>query len=296
MNATSKDVNAIAVIKNILLPTDFSRQSALALQIALPIARKYGATVHVVHVLREPVGLPVSAREGLHAAGIGNLNDAQDARAGLREIKQQLSGIPSEISTRTGDVWTELSAIIQDKQIDLVVAGTHGRSAFGKLLMGSVAEKVFREAPCPVLTIGPAVSGEPESITDLHEILFATDFSVTSLAALPYAISLAQENDARLYMLHVVEGTPQGSAEELKAQLRLLLPKDSAFLTAPRIFVEHGTPGEKIVALAEELGVDVIVMGVKRKPLMFEASAHLPLATAYKVVRESICPVLTLRG
>ena len=201
-----------------------------------------------------------------------------------------------EIVTRTGDVWAELSEVIRAEDIDLVVIGTHGRTGVGKLLMGSVAEKIFRHAPCPVLTVGPQVSGEPDSIADLHEILFPTDFSAESLAALPYAVSLAQSGGARLYLLHVA-GTAQPPREApLRTRLRNLVPPETALFCEPKFFLEFGPPAERILALTEELGTDLVVLGVKRTPLFFEPSTHLPLATAYKIVSQAICPVLTVRG
>lgn len=198
---------------------------------------------------------------------------------------------------RKGDVWTKLSRIVETNRIDLIVAGTHGRSGVGKLLMGSVAGKIFRRASCPGLTVGPAVSGEPDTIIDMHEMLFATDFNAVSVAALPYANSLAQENNARLYILHVVENPVRAVDENaLKDRLRDLIPKGAKLTSRPKVVVEYGPPAERILGVAEELAMDLIVLGVKRTPLHFEASPHLALSTAYKVVSQSICPVLTLRG
>jgi nucleotide-binding universal stress UspA family protein len=215
----------------------------------------------------------------------------------LVALEAQLAHVPHEIQIRTGDVWPELAEILCTRNIDLVVIGTHGRTGAGKALMGSVAEKIFRHTYCPVLTIGPSVSGEPESIADLHEILFATDFSEESRAALPYAISLAQRDGARLYLVHVVPApiAPE-TKQHLKARLDAMIPEGAEFTCKPKTLVECGMPAQKILETAEELGTDLIVLGVKRKPVHFEWSAHLPVATAYKVVSSANCPVLTVRG
>src|SRR6202165_2369410 len=201
-HVTGRSAEFTISLRNILFATDFSRQSALALTYALPITHKYGSKVYATHVMPEQIGLPASAREGLQAIGVQRASDTHDALASLRI---QLSSIPHEILSRKGDIWTELSKIVETNKIDLIVAGTHGRSGVGKLLMGSVAEKIFRRASCPVFTVGPAVSGEPDSIVDLHEILFATTRIAASVAPLPYACALAQENNARLYILHVAD-------------------------------------------------------------------------------------------
>jgi nucleotide-binding universal stress UspA family protein len=105
----------------------------------------------------------------------------------------------------TGDVWTVLSRLIRERDIDLVVLGTHGRTGARKLLMGSIAEKVFRHATCPVLTAGPNVSPNPEGKARFQPILFATDFGKESLEALPFALHLAEKGRAQLTMLHVVD-------------------------------------------------------------------------------------------
>ena len=107
----------------------------------------------------------------------------------------------------------------------LVVVGTHGRPGISKVLMGSVAERIFRQASCPVLTVGPNVSGEPEAIVDMHTILFPTDFSPESVAAVPYATSLAQEHQARVYLLHVTSGAVDDVPEvSVKTALHNLIP------------------------------------------------------------------------
>ena len=281
------------LVSNILFATDFSHHSNLALPYAVSVARKYGAKIHALHVLPETLGVPVAVREGLHAIRTPKHEDDQ----GIASLATRLSGVPHEILSRKGDIWYEVAKVVDTGKIDLIVMGTHGRSGVGKVLMGSVAERVFRQALCPVLTVGPSVSGEPSSIADLHEILFATDFSPESLSALPYAISLAEEHDARLYLLHVAESPMDPEAEVLvKSRMRNLVPAAAKLSSLPRAFIEYGAPAERILAIAEELATDLIVLGVRRIPLNFEPSTHLPLATAYKIVNQAVCPVLTIRG
>jgi nucleotide-binding universal stress UspA family protein len=279
---------------NILFATDFSRQSAFVLEYVLAIARKWGSKVYAVHVMPEPVGLTTSTREGLRAVGV---QPKSEIPVELEGLKKTLSTIPHEVLYPRGDIWFELSKIVEANKIDLIVAGTHGRGGVAKFLMGSVAEKIFRRASCPVLTVGPAVSGEPESVVDLHEVLFATDLSAVSMAALPYAISLAQENNARLYILHVMENpVTVGDENVLKERLRSFVPQEAKLTSPPKVIIEFGPPAQRILAVAEGLGVDLIVLGARRTPMYFEASGHLSLATAYSVVSQAICPVLTVGG
>ena len=275
-----------------LYATDFSRYSDAALPFALSIARRYGSKIFAVHVVSfSPFAnsSPTQAWQALVAQGV------REAQETMTRAKERWSGVPHETLLRKGEIWSELSKLIQEKEIDLVVCRTHGRSGISKILMGSVAENVYRHAPCPVLTIGPNVVGEPESVGDIHTILYSTDFSPESLAAVPYAVSLAHENQARLYLLHVTETPVSPLAErELAARLRGLIPPGSELDCAPKAFVDFGEPAHKITELAEELKVDLIVLGPRRSSRLVGLS-HLPHSTAHSVVSKAICPVLTVR-
>jgi len=279
-------------VRNILFPTDFSHESMLALPYALAMARRYGSKLYPVHISPEPLGAPASVREGMAALGA---SPEYDTEQGFALLEAQLPRIPYEMIFKKGDIWAELSEIISAKEIDLIVTGTHGRSRISKMLAGSVAETIFRHAPCPVLTVGPAVSGEPESIVDLHEILFATDFSESSLVALPHAISLAQQNGARLYLLHICEQSSPESEMALKSRLRNLVRPTIELGCEPKAFIEYGPPAERILELANELAVDLIVLGVRHPPNYLEATRHLRLETAYAVASQAVCPLLTIR-
>jgi nucleotide-binding universal stress UspA family protein len=286
-------LEAAISIRNILFPTDFSRESMSALPYALAMARKYASKMYPVHISPEPPGAPSSVREAIGALGV---HPRDETEQGISQLQAQLPPIPFEMVFKRGDIWTELSKIINAKQIDLIVTGTHGRSGIGKLLAGSVAERIFRHATCPVLTVGPSVSGEPESIVDLHEILFATDFSKSSLAALPYALSLAQQDQARLYLLHVIQESDAEPEMGSEIRLRNLLPPTIALACEPKILIQYGQPAQKILEFADELAVDLIVMGVRHPPSYLEATRHLRLATTYAVASQAVCPLLTVRA
>src|SRR5260370_42206260 len=113
-----------------------------------------------------------------------------------------MQGTPYEVLMPRGKVTNELGRIVQEHEIDLLVVGTHGRGGVRKLFMGSVADEILRHAACPVLSIGPNVSCKPNGEIQFHHILFPTDFSEESLAALTYAISLAEDDQAQLSLLH----------------------------------------------------------------------------------------------
>jgi nucleotide-binding universal stress UspA family protein len=290
---TTQTASRIITFDNILFATDFSKQSNVALPFALSIAHKYASKIHAVHVLAPPPlgNFPTIEVQALSAQA---LREAYDL---VNEIGRRLGAIPHETLLRKGDIWEELSAITEDKNIDLIVLGTHGRAGVSKLLMGSVAERIFRQSTCPVLTVGPNVSGEPGSVADIHTILCPIDFTAESMAAFPYALSLAQENQARLYLMNVVPGPVHESEEgSLIASLKALVPPETNLWCEPKAFIESGEAGDRILEQAEELGVDLIVLGIRPVSTLAGTRTHLGTATAYKVVSRAICPVLSVRG
>ena len=291
--ATQVESKRISV-ENVLFATDFSKFSNEALPFALSIARKYGSKILALHVISPPpLGkFPLTLEMQEIAA-----QALQEATEEMKGLEPRMRGVTHEMLVRKGDVWEEMSAIVKDRNVDLIVVGTHGRAGASKLAVGSIAERIFREAPCPVLTVGPDVAGEPGSIADIHTVLYPVDFSSESLAALPQAISLAQEHQARLYLLHVAPAPLSDSDEtSLRARLRLLVPPEVRLWCEPKVFVEFGDASQKILEMAEELAVDLIVLGTKHVSRFAAARTHLGMATAYKVVSHAICPVLTVRG
>ena len=290
---TTQTMSKVISFDNILFATDFSKQSNTALPFALSIAHKYASKIFAVHVIAPPPlgNFPTIEVQELAAQALREAHDY------MKELGPRLGGIPHESLLRRGDIWDELSNITKEKNIDLIVLGTHGRAGVSKLLMGSVAERIFRQSTCPVLTVGPNVSGEPRSIADIHTILCPIDFTAESLAAFPYAVSLAQENQARLYLMNVVP-TPILDYEEvsLMARLKALVPPEAKLWCEPKAFVESGDAGDRILEQAEELAVDLIVLGIRPVSTLAGTRTHLGTATAYKVVSRAICPVLSVRG
>jgi nucleotide-binding universal stress UspA family protein len=279
-------------LENVLYATDFNVPSKVALPYALSVARRHGSKVYVVHVINlSPFSSPgpTVALRAIEAQAI------REAKLDVMELSPALGQLPNEVLIRKGDVWKEISSIVDEKRIDLIVVGTHGREGLSKAIVGSVAEKIFREAPCPVLTVGPHIHGEADRFAGLHSILLSTDFSPASQAAVCYAASLAQVNQARLYLLYVAP-TEDAPKESLKAALWNLIPAGADLSFAPKVLVEVGDPSRKILDLSEELAVDLIVLGVKPPALFRRTSTHQSMATVCKVVSGASCPVITVRA
>jgi nucleotide-binding universal stress UspA family protein len=289
-------------LSNILFATDFSPHSNMALPYALAMARQYGAKLYGAHVLPPDDYLFVAP--DLRPAHVQLQEDLQ--REAVARLEEQIREVPHEALSGVGDIWSVLSRLIGEHDIGLLVVGTHGRTGARKLLMGSVAEKIFRQAACPVLSVGPNVSGKPSGKIQFQQILFATDLSEASLAALPYAISTAEEDQAELALLHVVEQPAAGikNVEVVRANLirRLeeLVPAAAEPWCQVKCLVEFGRqfapPAERILEVARDRAADLIVLGVRGSHGALSTVTHLGQTTAQHIVALATCPVLTVRG
>jgi nucleotide-binding universal stress UspA family protein len=152
-----------------------------------------------------------------------------------------------------------------------------------------------------VLTIGPYVPRE-RNVNKFSRIIFATDLSEESLAALPQATALVQDHKAHLTVLHVLDGTSKGmvdfesSADFAVRQMRALVPIDQELGIYPDYAVEFGPAADQILRFSEEHDADVIVLGVRAPRGRLGTATHLARTTAQHIVGHATCPVLTVRG
>jgi nucleotide-binding universal stress UspA family protein len=289
-------------LKNILFLTDFSEPSEAALPFASAIARRYNARIYALNVFW-PAPYVYTTPE-VTAAAIEA--EEEGAKLAMGRVQASLAGLKSEIIVERGmDIWSAVEQEIKELGIDLVVLGTHGRTGAKKFLLGSVAEEIFRRSPVPVLTIGPGVRSSAHNGGQFHRVLFATDFTADSVAAAPYAVTLAQENRAHLLLLHVMRRPDSRNDNEEKRfelsvaeaiqQLYDTVPTDAELCTPPEVAVEYGEPAERILAVAKKRRADLIVLGLRDAEGRIGAATHLERATAHKVVAHAACPVLTVR-
>jgi len=288
-------------LKNILFLTDFSEASAAALPYAAMMARAYGAKVTALHVV-----VP-SAYTYMAAEMSATLLEAQGdtAKTEMGKVEAELGGLPREaIIERNIGVWPVLKKLLPEREVDLIVLGTHGRTGLKKVVFGSTAEEVFRRTSVPVLTIGPGVRRNVNHDGRFQCVLFATDFNCVSSVAASYAVSLAEENQSRLAVLHVLPAPKLGrgnksvelSVAEALHQLGELLPSDAGLWCRPELAVAHGKPGAQILATAGRCEADLIVLGVRGMDTLTELVVRVDRAIAYEVVAHAGCPVLTFRG
>jgi nucleotide-binding universal stress UspA family protein len=285
--------------RNILFATDFSAASANAIPYVKRIAKHYEANLVALNV-HTPTVNPMTPPETWAAAEAAEEAREQQQR---EELLRTFEGIPTRVVMEEGGIQENLQAAIAKYHTDLVVIGTRGRAGLGKLLLGSVAEEILRTTTCPVLTVGPYADQTKGADGQVREILFATDFTSEKQAAAAYAVSLAEEFQARLVFLHVVPRLKPNDlvmasdvVESSKALLEKLVPEEANDWCKPEYFVEQGSPAQKILELARFRESDMIVLGVKPETGVPGAATHLPISTAHKVVSHATCPVLTVRG
>ena len=270
-------------LKNILFATDLSYLAEAGIPYVMEIARLYGSKVYAVHVRSRMAEW------------------AKPQESAIASLKERLKDVPNEVLVEEGDVRQVLLRQIAEKAIDLVVVSTHGRTGLGRVLLGSVAEAIFREAPCPVLTVGPRLARDPQWMLKIKEVLYATDLTPPSAAAARYAMSLAQENQARLSILNVQPPPKTGELVEseryVTSTLRLLqqlVPDEAQLWCEPYFLVEQGDAAEKILDVAGRHHADLIVLGIR--PHGVGVATHVSRPTAHRVVAGATCPVLTVRG
>lgn len=296
-------------IKSILCPIDFSDASRHALEHAIAIARWYNAGIVGLHVFNPVefgsvvIGAPTSVGEDVtFGANIAQMQE--EVLACLEPARA--AGVKTAGRVESGPA---ADAILDDARVlpaDIIVMGTHGASGFEHLVLGSVTEKVLRKAVCPVLTVPPRTFAT--SRVPFRRLLCPVDFSEPSIAALEFALSIAQESDAELTVLHVLEWQPDdeplpnlpfsvpeyGRHREGDALERLarLIPESARTWCAPAPRITHGKPYREILGAATEDRADLIIMGVHGRNAF---DIMLFGSTTNQVVRRATCPVLTLR-
>jgi nucleotide-binding universal stress UspA family protein len=281
-------------LKNILYATDFSPTAEAALPYVSAIATKYASKVFVVHVKAPDSYAMVPTDNWLVLAK----STEEEIKKEAASLHKRLGGIPHEILIGEGDTWSLISKVIQKQEIDLLVLGTHGRTGIEKFMLGSVAEMIFRQATCPVLTIGPHASEHGNRHVGLRKLLYATDFTPGSLAAAPFAFSFAQAHQADLTLLNVLEVPETASPQNEYARrlLKALVPEDAQLECTPKFVIRHGEAADKILEVAKEIRADLIMLGVRSAEGRIGIATHIARPTSHRVLIQAPCPVLTVRG
>ena len=292
-------------IERILCPIDFSDTSHHALAHAAAFARWYEARLTLLYVF---VNLPALDLPPM-------VLEESDRERLIGQMREFAAFVPPsvQIDCQVREERLVHEAIlgeIEASPTDLLVMGTHGRSGFQRLFLGSVTEKVIRKVKCPTMIVPPRA---PDIATDapveFHRLLCPIDFSEGSLAALEYAINLAEEADGKLTLLHVTElpaaltqealievdelaRIHETAVEGARKKLANLIPENARAYCSIDATVVEGRAYREILSRATEKKADLIVMGVHGRGaldlLLFGSTTH-------HVIRASACPVLIVR-
>jgi nucleotide-binding universal stress UspA family protein len=277
-------------VLTILFPTDFSENAQQAFPLACSLARDCGARIVVLYVVPPPLGhdqvlirtKPEEYYEGAWQA--------------IREVRAPDENVRLEYRLADGHAAPEILNVADEIQTGLIVIGTHGRSGLGRLLLGSVTEQVLRGAACPVLACKQSPAAK------INTILFPTDVSEASEAALGVAFSLARDYHARLIVLHVAAigpPTPYSAFERMLAEsaaYRSEVEDKLRHCQKPDcnadFRVEQGDAAEQIIRVAQEARCDLLVMGSHGRTGL---SRLVMGSVAEKVLRNASCPVLLVK-
>lgn len=298
----------------VLMATDFSEASERALEYAIAIAHRHGSVLTIAHAL------PEQPRERIPLDPLPHELDRRRLEAETQmkhlEEKPELRDLRHHTLLERGNVSDVLADEIQRDNIDLLVMGTRGRGGLRKVALGSVAEEILHLATCPMLTLGPNVRPAKPDTCEFKRILFATDFGVASNAAFPYAMSLAEAYQAKLFLLHMVPLMPVAdigpaaygpstyAAEqfikwqrtmrvESLEKLKALIPPENKLAVAPEYLAGMDFLPEGILDVAGDHDIQLIVMGANRMSAP-RAAAHIPWALTHELLCHAKCPVLTV--
>jgi nucleotide-binding universal stress UspA family protein len=142
-------------LKTVLVATDFSEPSEVAVKYGRALADAFDATLHVMHVVPDSMALPwATMADGLAMADVQKQWE-REAQERLEQLIVETDRLATRVTflTRAGDPVRQIVGYAAEQGVDLIVLGTHGRGPVAHMLMGSVAERVVRGAPCPVLTV-----------------------------------------------------------------------------------------------------------------------------------------------
>lgn len=294
-------------LERILCATDFSDVSGTVIPYGIEMAKKLDAKLYVCHV----IDLPAISVYG--ESVFDPLSHQQYfIDFARKEMDNRLSGedVDWEPLISIGQTTDEIARLVAEKAIDMVVTATHGRSGLKRFFLGSVTERLMRILPCPLLVLraeGMAEGEEFRGRFPFRNILVAYDFSKDSEEAFRTSLSIAQEFESNLHIVHVVEPTaykdflkfpgetgeplPGDIHDTLKENLLALVPTEAFNWCEIQAEILVGKPYAELVSYAGEKGIDLIALGVRGHGKVEEL---LVGSTTDRVIRRAPCPVLSV--
>jgi len=291
--AQSRPPAEFAGLKSILLTTDFSPASLSVVPLVSMLAKQQGSKVYLVHIIpSQPCPLTFDEIESIERLWRQSQRQIED----LSKVPE-LRDIPHESILGDGDVAGVISKIVRERDISMVAAVTHGRRGLKRFVLGSVTEEIIRTCPCPVLTVGPYLHASTPPKTTIRQILYPTDLSEHSLAAVHCALWLARELTAAVTILHVSGRQVTEDADRLQSLVRNEVQERLGPIpdrrVVPQFAIASGDPASEILQFAKSRGADMIILGVRKGPAW---ATHRSGNIVYRILAQAECPVLTVRG
>jgi nucleotide-binding universal stress UspA family protein len=279
-------------VKKILLATDFSPASEKAASYAKALARRFSSTVEITHIFDMSAVASygeaiVNERRRMSNETLERLRDGFSA-----------SGINARTTLPEGHRPSAgLLKIAKEHAVDLIIAGTQSRSGMERLLLGSTAEQLIRNAECPVLTVGPNARIPGKGPLVFQTIVYATDFSSEAAKAAIFALSFAQDSGAHLYFCHVLGLQTDTTAKTefldrtFQSALKRMIPESSYDWCSPECVVEHGNAAKAILEVAARVQADLIVLGARKASFWL---THIERGLTPDLLAQANCPVMTV--
>jgi nucleotide-binding universal stress UspA family protein len=288
-------IDSIPSIKGVLLATDFSVASQAAFNTALRLCKTLRASLCILHVFEYANAVP--AETGGQLLELDRIYEK--AEASLDDMVQtaRRAGVTCESTMGSGVAELTILEAIISKEVDLTVLGTNALHGFERLVFGSTAEAVLRQASCPVLTVGPQAAGSAKNDPE-GPVIFATDFHLTTTHAIRYAASFCKTMESPLHCLHVLPRTLAGGVRSqiipqiMTEALQHVADESGTVIDRPVCAVAYGSEiSNSVVDYAKQQKAKLIVLGVRRASMV---ASHVPAHIAYRIITEAPCPVLTV--
>lgn len=281
-------------VGTILLATDFSLAAEKAASYAKALARRFSSKVALAHVFDSSIvatyDKPVTDQVINERRQISSEN--------LERLRDNFSSIGIEALTVSLEGHRPASEILRvSKSVDLIVAATQSKPGLEKLILGSTAEQLIRNAECPVLTVGPHAKRIGEGPLAFQSIVYAMDFTPEAAKAAAYALSFAQDSGAHLYFCHVLSNDRSTSAGHsivdgaFESALKQMVPESSYDWCSPEFVIQHGEAAEAILGLAERVKADLVVLGARKASFWFN---HIECGVTSELLARATCPVMTV--
>jgi nucleotide-binding universal stress UspA family protein len=300
-------------IRNILVPIDFSNLSILAVETAKVLAKRFGATIHLVHVHEFYYPAGFMAPGAIVPMSMVTFRDnSADRLSGdlcLLATKHELSTTNCHFRSDGLPPFHEICKVAREIPADLIVMPSHAPTGLAHFFEGSTAERIVQHSPCPVVVVkqtGRGVAKTP-SATRIDKILVPVDFSRFSLDGLNYAIQFAEKVTARICVFHAVHLSysytsdgytmydlsivEKAARKEADRQMREFVRCAKFGRVKFETLIKVGFPVDAICAQAENPDVDLIITSTHGRT----GFKHVLIgSTAEQIVRRANCPVLVV--